>query len=691
MTTHKKIPTEDPLSDAVAEYVVTEQKCVHDAIAVHFQISEKRTLDIIEELAHMGIVSRRGATKRKVLIASVSELRHLRQKKTPLKYTDVLLRVLSYTRPYKHYLPEYIIYTFLGILFGVLNYTLLIPLLDILFKKISVQTTPLPDFSFSVAYVKDLFLHYFYQIIREKGLLFSLFFVCGTIFCALMLSNIFKYLTARLMGRVTINLLAYARSKIYTQLIHQDLSFHNQRKKGEMMSLLVNDVGGLAGVLGIVQSLIKDPLMIIVYLSALFYISPQLTWFTLFFFPVSGGLLSKILKNLKKEGHYSQSLLAGMLSHIEEALGGIKIIKAFHAEQTLKTRFEHINQDFTRISRKMYNKRELAAPVSEFLGVTIMLVIVTYAGYLVINEQNVLRGSEFIAYIAIYSQMLGPLKSITNNFSALQSSQVLGERVFSVLDAPIALAQTAEVLPKKTFDTAIRFENVWFKYQNNWVLKDITFDIPKGKHIALVGKSGSGKTTTVDLILYLYQSNKGKISIDGTSIERINMADWYKLIGFVGQESLLFNDTITANIVFSNEKPDMERLIAACKTANAHEFIMQLEKGYDTLVGDRGNKLSGGQKQRITIARALYNNPPILIFDEATASLDSASEKAVQKALEQVTAGRTTLVIAHRLSTIVRADNILVMHEGAIVESGQHHELLAKGGTYAELIKLQQI
>lgn len=604
----------------------------------------------------------------------------------------LILRVLHYTKPYRHYVPQYLCFSVLAVVFGVVNYTFLIPLLNILFQKVEVHTVPKPDFSFSLQYIKELYYHYFYAIIVRYGMMWALVYTCAAIFCSLLLANVCRYLCARVVGRVRLNLLERLRTHVYHSVLHRDLAFHKNNRKGHLLSVMINDINEIDnGVINGLQSMIRDPLTICVYVSVLFYLSAALTVFTLFFFPLSGFILSLVLRKIKQHGHYSQQMLSQLLATMEETLGGIKIIKAFYVEKKFSEQFVNINWAFTRISKKMYYRREMASPLSEFLGVVILLVIVLYAGYLVLHVDESLSGSVFIAYIAIYSQMIGPLKNFANTLGSYKKSQKICEHFFHLLDGASHRTSNAGKIDKTDFLSDIRFEQVSFRYQDDWVLRDVSFRVRRGEQVALVGKSGSGKTTIADLILHLYTPQKGSILIDGVPIGSIRPGNWHKNVGFVGQDPILFNDTIARNIALADDHIDYDRVVEAAKIANAHEFIQLLPDKYDTFVGDRGDKLSGGQKQRITIARALYHNPPVLLLDEATASLDAQSEKAVQQAIERVMKGRTSIIIAHRLSTIIHADRIIVLQEGRIVEMGTHQALLEKNGIYSSLIHLQQI
>lgn len=598
-------------------------------------------------------------------------------------------RLLTFVKPWHHFVPEYLIYALLSLIFGLINYTSLIPLLNILFEKVSFIPIDKPQFSLSISYFKQSYYYYLQQVHLSQGMVTALVYTCVIILFAVLLSNLFRYLGDRVMGRVKINMLSRLRTRVYGHLLDQGLRFHYRQRKGDLLTIIIGDIQELENGLGnSLQNLMRDPLVIIAYLLALFYISPQLTWFALIFFPLAGTSLSILLKNLKKQGHFSQSLLSKILSQVEESLGAIKVIKAFRKEDLMRSQFAIVNSEFSKVSKKMYYRRSLASPLSELLGMFIMLVIVGYGGYLVLKKHSFLSGAEFITYLVIYAQLLAPIKNLATTWGFLQKTKVIGERVWAILDAPVEI--TVKKQQKTQFEQGINCENIHFAYTDKVILADLNLYIPKGQYLALVGHSGSGKTTLMDLLLGLYPLQQGRISLDGLDLREIDMRSLGRLFGFVGQEPVLFNDSVLNNITFGAENVDMHRVVEVAKIANAHNFIQELPGAYMSLVGDRGQCLSGGQRQRLTIARALYHNPPILFLDEATSALDSASEKTVQEALDRATQGRTTIAIAHRLSTVMRADKIIVLDKGHIVESGTHKELLAQKGLYHKLVLLQQ-
>lgn len=602
-------------------------------------------------------------------------------------------RLLGFVQPLRHYLPEYLIYTILGVLFGVINFAMLIPMLQIMFdQKDAVEpVTALPSFSISLDYFTDLFKYYFLRFISEKGEMYALGFVCTVIVAASLLANFGRYMSIRVMVRMRMNILEKLRNRLYAHTSEQSLSFYNKRRKGDMLSIMTNDVMEVENTLvNAIQVLLRDPLIIIVTFIVLFYISAKLTLFTLVFFPISGFLISYISKQLRKKGFYSQEMLGKLLNISEESLSGVRVIQGFTAEKYMQQRFGTLARQFTRLSKSIYNQRELASPVSEAMGVTLVVVLVMVGGYMILNNENGLSGPVFIAYLGLYFTILQPAKNISNAFTLMQKGIVAGERIFGILDEPVAIRDKPDAQPLPAFQQGIAYEHLSFRYNDQYVLKDINLKIEKGKMVALVGRSGAGKSTMADLLPRFYDATEGRVIIDGKDVRDVKLQDLRQLMGIVSQEAILFNDTVTSNIAFGHTNPDMEKVKEAARIANAHEFIEQLDNGYDTQIGDRGSKLSGGQRQRLTIARAIFKNPPILILDEATSALDTESEKLVQDALDKLMQNRTTIVIAHRLSTIQHAHEIIVMDKGEIMERGHHDALLAQQGIYRKLVEMQE-
>ncbi len=605
----------------------------------------------------------------------------------------IFFRLVSFSKPYRHYIPEYVVYIFLYILFGLLNFTMLIPLFDVLFNTGNSKVVEqLPAFSFSINYFKDAFYFYLTQSVASNGKMGVLIFVSCILLVCVLFKNIFGFLAQKVLTRMRINLVKYIREKLFEQFSTQSLQFFHKEKKGDLLATISGDVVEIENtVVSSIQTIFREPLVIISTFIMLFYLSKELTLFTLFFFPVSGFVISFISKKLRKKSNQSQSLLGVLLNLAEETISGIRIIKTFNAENFVQERYRKENQTLSKLTKSMVNQRELASPISEFLGVLVVVVIIIYGGHLILNGKSHLTASQFIVYITFYLQIITPAKSIAGAITYLQRGLAAGERVIRILDVPQKVVEVVNAKKIDEFNSKIVFKNVTFRYEEKNVLSNINITIPKGKMIALVGNSGGGKSTLTDLVPRFYDVNEGAILIDDIDIKSVAIKDLRNLIGMVSQEAILFHDTIFNNIAFGCESATIDQVESAAKIANAHEFILQLKDGYQTTVGDRGVLLSGGQRQRITIARAVLKNAPILILDEATSALDSESEKLVQNALEKLMENRTSIVIAHRLSTIKNADEIIVLNQGVIAEQGTHESLILQKGIYKKLVDLQEI
>jgi subfamily B ATP-binding cassette protein MsbA len=608
-----------------------------------------------------------------------------------------ILRLLSFGKPLRHYIPEYIVYTVLGILFGLLNFTMLIPILRILFGQQTIKNAPAaePSFRLSISYFSDFFSYWFAKIVNEKGPLTALAVICGIIVVSTVLANICRYLAVRVLMRLRLKLLQNVRNALYNKLMSQSLAYYHNARKGDIVSIITNEVQEIEGsVVNSLQVWLKDPLIVLVYFGVLFYMSPKLTLFTLLFLPVSGLLISYITKRLKRIGWFSQELYGRMMSFIDESITGIKVVQSFTAEEEMTHRFEKINREFSNTSKRMFGKRELAAPISEVLGVMVVIGIVIYGGYLLLTGKGgntFLDGSQFITYLILYSQIIQPLKSISNTTTNLQRGLIAADKIFATLDAPLVVTDTPAAKEKTGFTHSIEIKNLSFNYTGKPVLKNINLTIEKGKTIALVGESGSGKSTLADLLQRFYDPTEGAIYLDGTDIRELKIKSLRELIATVSQEAILFHDSVKNNIVLNGEENNKELLERAASIANAHQFILQMDEQYETQVGDRGMKMSGGQRQRVTIARAVYKDAPILILDEATSALDTESERLVQDAINKMMQSRTSVVIAHRLSTVRHADEIIVLQKGEIAERGTHDELVAKNGVYKRLVNMQEV
>ncbi|MFD3276304.1 ABC transporter ATP-binding protein [Aquirufa echingensis] len=601
------------------------------------------------------------------------------------------LRLLSYAVSIRKYVFPYFSFSLLASLFGILNFTLLIPLLNVLFNQASTNQAALyrilPAFSLSPSYFSFLFNHYFYGALEAYGRLGALEYACAAIMISVVLANIFRYLSQRVLKTVEADMIASLRQAVFAQAIRLDLSYFSEQRKGNLISRLTTDVQEVENSIGrAFTATFKEIFTLIMFFVFLASMSGKLTLFSLIILPLSGGVIATITRRLRRAAGEVQQHLSGLISLLDETFGAMRVVKAFRAEKVMDARFQEGNDRYRNSLLKMVFRQELTSPVSESLGVLVVTGILLYGGSLVIAGDGELSASTFIAFIATFSQVMRPAKAIADAFSGIQRGVASADRIIEILDTESEIQVEEPVHPVKEFKDKISFEEVGFAYvKGRSVLKSVSFDIPKGKTIALVGASGGGKSTLADLLPRFYDPSAGRITVDGIPLKQIPLEDLRALMGIVTQESVLFNDTIYNNIAFGTEAP-MEAVIEAAKIANAHEFIESSSDGFQTVIGDRGSKLSGGQRQRLSIARAVLKNPPILILDEATSALDNESEKMVQAALGNLMKNRTVLVIAHRLSTIQHADQILVVDKGEIVERGTHAELLANPkGFYSKL------
>jgi len=600
-------------------------------------------------------------------------------------------RLLSFAKPIEKFAIPYIIATLLSIIFGVLNLTLLAPLFETLISATSENTRSITSTARSAFDITGKFADFVNNSIATNGPERTLTYVCIVIVISVLLSNIFKYFSQRIMEDLRVHTLLNLRKTVFNNVMNMHVGFFNNERKGDIISKVASDVQVVQfSVTNTLQVVFKEPITLIFYIVVLLSISVKLTLFALMVIPISGFIISKIVKRLKQQAKTAHESFAKMIGFLDEALGAIKIVKAFNATERIKERFHQENMFYSHLNRKMTRRQQLSSPVSEFLGVIMVSFIVWYGGTLIMSHQpGALSTSKFIAYIAIFSQVMRPAKALTDAFSGIHSGIAAGERVLELIDTKPEFANSIDAKALPSFEHSIIFENVSFSYDNNEVLKKINVTIEKGQTIALVGPSGGGKSTLMDLIPRFHDPKSGMITIDGHNYKDILVEDIRSQMGLVNQESLLFNDTIFNNIAFARPEATMEEVIAAAKIANAHEFILDSDEGYATFVGDRGNRLSGGQRQRICIARAVLANPPIMLLDEATSALDTESERLVQDALNNLMKNRTSIVIAHRLSTIQNADVIMVIDKGEIIETGSHQELIKRKGLYNKLIELQ--
>jgi subfamily B ATP-binding cassette protein MsbA len=599
-------------------------------------------------------------------------------------------RIFKYAKPFKKYIFLNIFFNALYALFSALSFLSLMPMLEVLFGE-NNKTYSKPEFNdiYSLGNNLEGWLNYQVSNYAGQDPHKALIFVISAIIILFFLKNFFNYLAMFFITFLRNGILTKLREDVYKKIIGMPISYFTNKKKGDVISRITADVLEIQhSFLSILELIVREPLTIFFTISAMFLISFKLTAFVLIFIPLSGFIISLIGRSLKATSTLVQNEQAEFLSITEETLNGLKIIKGFVSELFFIEKFRKSNNRFYNLSNKLINRQNLASPMSEFLGISVIGVLLWYGGKLVLIDQE-LNPAAFITYMGLAYGVLTPAKAISKASYSIKKGNAAAERVLEILDSENSIKQKANAEKKLDFKSNIKFENVSFKYENEKIIDNINFEIKKGQTIALVGQSGSGKSTIANLIPRFYDVSEGKISIDGINIKKINKNNLRGLIGLVSQDSILFNDTIINNIKLSESETELDDIINSATIANADDFIKKFEKKYETNVGDGGGKLSGGQKQRISIARAVFRNPPIMILDEATSSLDSESEKLVQQALEKLMKNRTSLVIAHRLSTIQKADLILVISEGQIIEKGTHNELIGKNGTYSKLIKLQ--
>ncbi len=520
----------------------------------------------------------------------------------------------------------------------------------------------------------------------------ALVYICVILIIAFFLRNFARFFAMYYMANVRIGAIKGIRNAIYSKIIILPLSFYSKHKKGDIIARVTTDVQEVEfSIMNYLEMIVRDPVTIIAYIAFMISMSPQLTLFVLIILPVTGFLIGRIGRSLRRQSKIGMTMFAGLLSTIEETIGGLRIIKAFNAIGYSDEKFQKNNSAYSKLLIWIYRKRDLSSPLSEFLSSVVIIIVLWFGGRMVLTDDPAIQAADFITYIVVFSQIIPPAKTFAQGFYSIQKGIASADRIFDVLDAEEVIEEKPDAVAISDFKKEIEFRNVGFKYDNDYVLKNVNLKIEKGKIIALVGESGGGKSTMADLLPRFYDVVDGELLIDGYNIRDLKIDDVRELMGIVSQESILFNDTIFNNIAFGNQNVTEEEVIAAAKVANAHEFIMDSENGYQTNIGDRGVKLSGGQRQRLSIARAVLANPPILILDEATSSLDTESEKLVQKALFNVMKDRTTVVIAHRLSTIKHADEIIVLKNGEIVERGTHSQLISQNGVYFKLQQLQAI
>jgi subfamily B ATP-binding cassette protein MsbA len=598
-------------------------------------------------------------------------------------------RVIKYMVPYWSKGLTSILLSLLSTVFSLFSFTMASPFLGILFNNQPRVTDPIP-FELSTDAIMQNLNYFLSQIIEHKGEKQALLAVSLMIVFFVFFKTLFHYLSNYAMAPLRTKVIRDIRNHLNSKVLDLQLSYFTDERKGDLISRMTGDVNEIeASIVRSLNNAIKAPITIIIYLTMLFIWSPKLTVFVLILLPVSGYVIGRIGKSLKRKSLKGQKKLGILLSYIEETLFGLRIIKAFGTEKKIHDRFKKENQSYTRLMTRLWRKKDLASPFSELMATIVIVLVMYVGGSIVLNSSSLMSPQEFITYLIVFSQIIQPAKELSTVFYNIQKGLASVERINGILDAPVTINEKPNATAINTFENKIEYKNLNFKYIDDYVLKNVNLDIKKGQKIALVGQSGSGKSTLVDLLPRFYDVVEGGISIDGNNIQDLKVNDLRKLMGIVSQESILFNDTIYNNIAFGMEHSSEEEIIEAAKVANAHDFILQTEHGYQTNIGDRGTKLSGGQRQRISIARAVLKNPPIMILDEATSALDTESEKLVQDALFKLMKNRTTIVIAHRLSTVHDADEICVLQDGEIIERGKHDKLILEKGVYKKLHDLQ--
>jgi len=601
-------------------------------------------------------------------------------------------KILRFAIPYKKFGFLNILFNILYALFSALSFAALIPMLEVLFDK-GKQVTTLPTYQ-GIGKLKDYYLDYMnYKVTQYSGddPMNGLVLVIGLVLVLFLLKNIFNYLAMYFITFLRNGVLKDIRNKMYQKITDLPISYYSEKRKGDVIARITSDVLEIQhSFLSVLELIVREPLTILFTIVIMFLISVKLTIFVFLFIPIAGIIISWIGKSLKKKSDRVQKEQGEFLSIVEETLGGLRVIKAFNAESRFYRTFKLSTTRFFRFSNKLLNRQNLASPTGEFLGILVIGVLLWFGGKMVLVDGS-LDAPSFIAYMGLAYNILTPAKAISKASYGLKKGNAAAERVLEILETDNPIKDKSDAIQKISFDQHVTLEDISFKYEDEYVLKNFNLKVPKGHTVALVGQSGSGKSTIANLVTRFYDVDKGEIKIDGINIKNLSKKSLRNLLGLVTQDSILFNESVRNNISLGRENASEDEIMAAAKIANAHDFIMELPDGYNTNIGDSGNKLSGGQKQRLSIARAVLKNPPIMILDEATSALDTESEQLVQDALEKMMRNRTSIVIAHRLSTIQKADTIVVLKQGKIVEQGSHDELLLKEGTYKKLVNMQSL
>lgn len=602
---------------------------------------------------------------------------------------DFINVMWRYVKPYKHLLALNFVYNLLSALFAVFSIALMIPMLRIILMQ-DQQVYELMPMAMDMKTLENN-LYYYISLYKDSyGPGYALLFVGVFLIIGTLLKTGTTFLASYTSVGLRNNVVRDLRKEIYDKILILPMGFFSAEKKGDIISRSTGDVQEVENsMMSSLDMALKNPVLILVYLVTMLIFSVHLTLFVLVLLPLAGLVIGRIGRSLKKKSMKGQEKMGVILGILEETLSGLRVIKAFNAEKRMEKRFDREIGDYRSIMNRLMRRRELAHPVSEFLGTIVVVIVVWYGGTLILSQDSGLEPAAFLAYLGIFYLIINPAKAFSQALFNIQKGMAAYDRIEKILKADVSIKEAPNAKAIANLNEGVEYRNVTFAYNDRPVLKNVSIYIPKGKSVALVGQSGSGKSTFVDLLARFYDIQQGSIMIDGTDIRDLKLYDLRHLMGNVNQDPILFNDTIYNNITFGVDSATPEQVIAAARVANAHDFIMETENGYDTVIGDRGSKLSGGQRQRISIARAVLRNPPIMILDEATSALDTESELLVQQALENLMANRTSIVIAHRLSTVRNADMICVFHEGEIVETGTHDELIAKGGMYKKLHSLQ--
>jgi len=598
-------------------------------------------------------------------------------------------KILKLVKPYWRFALLNILFNILSVIFSLVSLTMVVPFLGLLFGTVELVTAA-PTLAFNTQSIIQNFYYLISTIIADRGRADALIFICMLVAGLFFIKNLFRYLAMYFLSPIHCGIVKDLRNMIFNKILILPLSYYTDQKKGDIMARSTNDVEEVKWtVISSLEMIFREPLSILFFLFALFFISTKLTLFVLILLPFTILLIGGIGKSLRRTSAKGQKQLGLLMSLLEEGISGLRIIKAYNAIDFTEEKFRKSNFRFNTLMIRAFRKRDLSAPLSEFLGAFVLVIVMWFGGKLVLGQNSTISPEVFIAYVVIFSQLIPPAKALSTAYYNIQKGIASSDRIFDILESPEIIEEKSDASHIKSFEKNIVFNNVSFSYEKDIVLNKINLTIEKGKTVALVGVSGSGKTTIANLLPRFYDCTEGEILIDGIPVKNYFIKDLRGLMGLVSQESILFNDSVLNNIAFGMKNVNETDVIEASKIANAHEFIMQMEEGYQTNIGDSGSKLSGGQKQRISIARAVLKNPPILILDEATSSLDTESEKLVQDALFNLMKNRTSIVIAHRLTTIQHADEIVVLQEGKIIEKGNHSDLLALNGIYKKLCDMQ--